>query len=294
MLRSVKQSDLTAYFLYLIGLFGTSTGEDESDYGTSASGKESAPDARDRSQTISTMEPEASNNEGLTSEMRERSETASTIQNEPPVGGRGDDSKPFQEELIQSSIEVQKEQDTNANIIAVNQVDHESDGHIEAESADMEQLSLHEVHNQQFLKPKMTSNICHENIVSNDPYSTAGSASDASDSEGAPVIIQRLKTLDVLEGQDAELVIKVQGNPEPTVRWFKDGIELGNDGRTVVEQDGETWMLTIEGVVLEDDGKYLCKVHNEFGQDTSSAIIYVERKFAVVSFSPLSSVGKFL
>ena len=280
---------LTACFPYFIGLFGTSTGEDESDYGTSASGKESAQDAKDRSQTISVMEPEVSNNEGLTFEMKERSETISIIQNDPPlsiVSGCGDDSKLIQEELIPSPIEAQKEQDTNANIIAVNQVDHQSNEQIEPESAHTEELSLQEIHNQQFLKPKMTSDVRHESIISNDPYSTAGSASDLSDSEGAPVIIQRLKTLDVLEGQDAELVIKVQGNPEPTVRWFKDGIELGNDGRTMVERDGETWMLTIEGVVLEDDGKYLCKVHNEFGQDTSSAIIYVERKFAAVSFSP--------
>ncbi|XP_072047085.1 uncharacterized protein [Amphiura filiformis] len=286
----------TCYLQVMKGFFqsGTSTGEDSEGStpgSTSASGKEITPDVRNIKDQPDSPIPQGTSEKEDMIEVTAISKSIPGAQNTPSemIGNiqRGssrssfeDHKEPVEQDIICKEIQPEEQVqrpddiegnnslDANANITVSKLLDspHEESNEDEL----MEDTLLKDI---QFLKPRINRNI---SITSVDPYSTPGSASDMSDNEGAPVIVQRLKTLDVLEGQDAELVIRVRGNPEPQVRWFKDGIELGNDGRTRVEQEDDTWMLIIEGVVVEDDGKYLCKVQNEFGQDTSSAIIYVE------------------
>uniref|UniRef100_A0A1I7TK31 Ig-like domain-containing protein n=1 Tax=Caenorhabditis tropicalis TaxID=1561998 RepID=A0A1I7TK31_9PELO len=85
----------------------------------------------------------------------------------------------------------------------------------------------------------------------------------------APLFVQGLKPYEVEQGKPAELEVRVEGKPEPEVKWFKDGVPIAIDNQHVIEKKGEngSHTLIIKDTNNADFGKYTCQATNKAGKD---------------------------
>ena len=93
------------------------------------------------------------------------------------------------------------------------------------------------------------------------------------------------------EGQDANLQCEVSGNPEPDVRWTKDGDAVNiTDQRINVFSMGNTSSLRIDSVVQADQGLYRCVANNSLNETKSyPGTLTIHCEYCIVLFS-LSSM----
>ena len=84
----------------------------------------------------------------------------------------------------------------------------------------------------------------------------------------------RFKEVSTFEkGEPVVIKIPFTGNPKPTVKWVRDGVEL--KGRNYVQEVTERHaILTIKEANKEDDGPYRLTLENELGTD--SAVIKIQ------------------
>ena len=85
-------------------------------------------------------------------------------------------------------------------------------------------------------------------------------------------------------GDLAILTCEVNGDPEPSVTWSKDGDN--NIPRAQFKNDGR--ILAIKDVLPIDSGVYECKASNKFGESRSSTIVVVAGKLHWLVASQLS------
>ncbi|CAL2029366.1 unnamed protein product [Caenorhabditis brenneri] len=85
----------------------------------------------------------------------------------------------------------------------------------------------------------------------------------------APLFVQGLKPYEVEQGKPVELEVRVEGKPEPEVKWFKDGAPVAIDNQHVIEKKGEngSHTLIIKDTNTADFGKYTCQATNKAGKD---------------------------
>lgn len=87
------------------------------------------------------------------------------------------------------------------------------------------------------------------------------------------------------------------GKPEPVVEWFKNGIQIEDEGRFIIidevdEKDKELFSLLIERCKLEDDDDYMVVAMNEAGKDTSTCHLCVTRRTVPEEFKDeMTEVG---
>ena len=92
----------------------------------------------------------------------------------------------------------------------------------------------------------------------------------------APEFTQGLKPVQATEGEPVTLEAKVDGNPPPTVKWYKNGDELKpGDGVTIESSPDGLNKLTIDHAKLEDAGEYKVEALNELGKAESKAPVTV-------------------
>lgn len=102
-----------------------------------------------------------------------------------------------------------------------------------------------------------------------------------------PEFIEKMKPVDVTEGEAARFDVRVEGNPFPVVDWFKGRDKLEDEGRHVMMEDEEEgrFTLIVEETIPEDAGTYKCVASNEEGQATSKAALAVKEKMIVPEFT---------
>lgn len=95
-----------------------------------------------------------------------------------------------------------------------------------------------------------------------------------------------------MEGSPAKLEVKISGEPEPDVEWFKDEQPIEDGGNFRIEfDDSDGCALIINSARLEDEGQYRCVATNEFGKAISEAELLVTGMalFCCRSLNPDSS-----
>ena len=72
----------------------------------------------------------------------------------------------------------------------------------------------------------------------------------------------------VNEGEAASFIVKFIGKPKPTVKWFKDEVEIQIDETIEIVENAENEIsFTIKASKSqENSGVYFAKVVNEFGE----------------------------
>lgn len=93
----------------------------------------------------------------------------------------------------------------------------------------------------------------------------------------APKIVKKLTSLNVVDGQTAELSCQVSGNPRPTITWFKQTqiIKPSMEFQIFYDDDNVTTLI-IREVFVEDAGTYTVVAKNAAGFTSCSADLIVE------------------
>ncbi|XP_071868851.1 obscurin isoform X6 [Bombus fervidus] len=95
----------------------------------------------------------------------------------------------------------------------------------------------------------------------------------------APIFLVRLKDTELLENTYLRFMVKVKGDPNPEMKFFKDNVLIDvNHPRVkiVTEQaDKGFYELVIADVQKQDAGKYSCTAKNRFGEASCEATVTV-------------------
>ena len=104
-----------------------------------------------------------------------------------------------------------------------------------------------------------------------------------------PEFIEKMKPVNVTEGEPARFDVTVEGNPLPVIDWFKGKDKLNDEGRSVMMANEEAGIFTliVEDTVPEDAGTYKCVAANEEGQASSKAALAVKEKMIAPEFTDL-------
>ena len=102
-----------------------------------------------------------------------------------------------------------------------------------------------------------------------------------------PSFVKLLEPGNAREGASFQFHCKVEGNPLPTVQWFKNYDCIDNSPDYVITYNNGEAILKFEKVYLEDKAEYTCKASNQLGIAQSTASLSVTRKSDYVSFSLL-------
>lgn len=96
----------------------------------------------------------------------------------------------------------------------------------------------------------------------------------------APHFQEPLRNVSAEEGFRAVFEVLVAGQPEPVIRWFRDGRQLiaGTGGLEIFHRDGRA-TLVIPNVSERDVGRYTCTAGNAAGETSSTAELTVKRMY---------------
>ena len=69
----------------------------------------------------------------------------------------------------------------------------------------------------------------------------------------------------IFVGGVIKFVVSIDGEPVPTVKWYKDGVSLQTRGNVTIDTDDFTSSLMVKRVTREDRGQYKVVAKNEWG-----------------------------
>ncbi|XP_033098271.1 uncharacterized protein LOC117102173 isoform X3 [Anneissia japonica] len=112
--------------------------------------------------------------------------------------------------------------------------------------------------------------------------------SESSDFEGAPTFRQTISPVTVKDGDPARLDVGVIGNPDPDIKWFKDGKELTEDQHyQYVLDENDVWSLILAEATPSDSGEYTCQAQNCHGSVSCTGYLKVEDDVANITEAEL-------
>ncbi|RDD41019.1 Myosin light chain kinase, smooth muscle [Trichoplax sp. H2] len=106
-----------------------------------------------------------------------------------------------------------------------------------------------------------------------------------------PKFSQSISGLEVEEGGDATFRCEVTGQPQPSVKWYKDDLEISN-GNT--SSNGPVHMLIIKNCQNGDSGTYTVSATNTAGTQSCGASLFVAAKKEIIEvkfLKPLSDIS---
>ncbi|XP_019884311.1 titin isoform X6 [Camponotus floridanus] len=92
----------------------------------------------------------------------------------------------------------------------------------------------------------------------------------------APVFVKELLPSSAREGNSHRLECTVEGNPLPTVQWYKNDTNIDNSPDYVITFNNGEAVLKFDEIFLEDKALYTCKATNRWGQSSTTASLDVE------------------
>ncbi|XP_059955416.1 myosin light chain kinase, smooth muscle isoform X3 [Mesoplodon densirostris] len=98
----------------------------------------------------------------------------------------------------------------------------------------------------------------------------------ASSKPVAPLFLQGLSDLRVMDGSQVTMTVQVSGNPPPEVIWLHNGNEIQESEDFHFEQRGTQHSLCIQEVFPEDTGTYTCEAWNSAGEVRTQAVLTVQ------------------
>ena len=80
-----------------------------------------------------------------------------------------------------------------------------------------------------------------------------------------PIVLPNVGAQTVSEKGNVELIVKVAGLPEPTVKWFQDGREVVLTLKFKTSKTGDVHTLSVQQVTQAQTGQYKCVATNIHG-----------------------------
>lgn len=94
-----------------------------------------------------------------------------------------------------------------------------------------------------------------------------------------PTFVKLLQPGSANEGTEFKFECKVEGNPLPTVQWYKNLECIDNSPDYVITFNNGEAILKFEKTTISDKAEYTCKATNEAGTAQSTASLSVTRMF---------------
>lgn len=108
----------------------------------------------------------------------------------------------------------------------------------------------------------------------------------------SPRFIQKLKPIQLMDGEALKLTCRVVGNPIPKISWFHDKHMLTPNKGVIITQDvAGVCELNMPEVFIEDSGTYCCKAINKFGKSTTKTNVVIEGIVILCHMSFASSLN---
>lgn len=93
----------------------------------------------------------------------------------------------------------------------------------------------------------------------------------------SPRFIQKLKPLQLMDGEAMKLTCRVIGYPTPKITWFNNKRLLTPNKGIIIVQDSNGYCeLNMPEVFVEDAGIYSCKAFNKVGKSTTKTNVVIE------------------
>ena len=95
-----------------------------------------------------------------------------------------------------------------------------------------------------------------------------------------PEFTDKMKPIDVKEGEEARFDVRITGTPTPVVEWYKGKDKIEDEGRFMIvdDEEDELFSLIIDDVRSDDSGTYKCVAANEEGEVAGLAKLTVRDK----------------
>ena len=100
-----------------------------------------------------------------------------------------------------------------------------------------------------------------------------------------PEFKEKMKHVEVVQGDTARFDVRVVGNPTPKIEWSKGGKPINDGGRFRTEQSDDLYSLYIENASMDDFGSYKCVASNEAGRMQCSARLDIKEREIAPEFS---------
>ena len=95
----------------------------------------------------------------------------------------------------------------------------------------------------------------------------------------APEFLEPLpEELEVDEGSEVTLSVRVSGKPTPKLKWMIGSKPLKKSGRIEMRENSGIQELIIRDVTLDDEGVYSCVAVNKYGEAFCDCELMVEGK----------------
>jgi hypothetical protein len=93
-----------------------------------------------------------------------------------------------------------------------------------------------------------------------------------------PIFIEKPENKIIREGTNDFIEAVIDGNPFPTVTWYKAGREVFEGLKYTYEVDQSTGIvgLSIKKAKSEDEAKYTLKIANDSGEERATFSVFVK------------------
>lgn len=102
-----------------------------------------------------------------------------------------------------------------------------------------------------------------------------------------PFLTTKLRDTRIEMAQPAQLKCHALGGRPSTVKWFRNGRELKQDGRMTLWNANDMSVLDISRATLTDTGLYRAEVHNELGTTSYYCMLRVTRRMTSILYKDL-------
>lgn len=102
-----------------------------------------------------------------------------------------------------------------------------------------------------------------------------------------PEFLEKLKNIEVNEGEEAQLEVRIKSYPKPEIEWYQGSTKIIDIARYEIidaEDDDDTYSLIISRCQLDDASAYKCVATNEAGKSTCRGELVVKEKQTIPTF----------
>lgn len=99
-----------------------------------------------------------------------------------------------------------------------------------------------------------------------------------------PRFIETFEDATAEVGKSIAFKCGLDGFPSPKVSWFLGSKEIHDEGRYLIERMDKQAVLEIDNIEGSDKGEYTCKIVNEEGEATCSAVLSVAGSYLIWQF----------
>lgn len=101
-----------------------------------------------------------------------------------------------------------------------------------------------------------------------------------------PKFEEKMKNIDICEGEDAIMKVKVKATPTPAIQWYKEGKEISNSGQFTLKSNEVEgiYSLLVRNCNTKDAGRYTCLARNEAGETKCTARLDIKPSLSAPVF----------